>query len=52
MTEAGKFAARVEVTEVGFSREPAFRNLGEFDAEAEAVAYAKMFSEEWLSRHA
>ncbi|WP_407971409.1 hypothetical protein ACJ51O_07870 [Burkholderia pyrrocinia] len=51
-TEGGKFAAQVEVTKVGFSREAAFRKLGEFDTEAEAVAYAKQFSEEWLSRYA
>lgn len=51
-TDDGKFAAQVEVTKVGFSREAAFRKLGEFDTEAEAVAYAKQFSEEWLTRYA
>lgn len=51
VTEAGKFAAQVEVTKVGFSREAAFQKLGEFDTEAEAAAYAKTFSEEWLSRY-
>ncbi|HDR9031824.1 TPA: hypothetical protein QDB14_006107 [Burkholderia vietnamiensis] len=51
-TDDGKFAAQVGVTKVGFSREAAFRSLGEFDTEAEAVAYAKQFSEEWLSRYA
>ncbi|MPV69422.1 hypothetical protein [Burkholderia sp. BE17] len=52
LTDDGKFAAQVEVTKVGFSREAAFRKLGEFDTEAEAVAYAKQFSEEWLTRYA
>ncbi|MDN7525178.1 MULTISPECIES: hypothetical protein [Burkholderia] len=52
LTDDGKFAAQVEVTKVGFSREAAFRRLGEFDTEAEAVAYAKQFSEEWLTRYA
>ncbi|MCA7962745.1 hypothetical protein LH704_25070 [Burkholderia cenocepacia] len=52
VTETGKYAAQVEVTKVGFSREAAFRKLGEFDTEAEAVAYARQFSEEWLSRYA
>jgi hypothetical protein len=52
VTEDGKYAAQVEVTKLGFSREAAFRKLGEFDTEAEAVAYAKKFSEEWLSRYA
>ena len=51
LTDDGEFAAQVEVTKVGFSREAAFRKLGEFDTEAEAVAYAKQFSEEWLSRY-
>lgn len=51
LTDDGKFAAQVEVTKVGFSREAAFRALGEFDTEAEAVAYAKNFSVEWLSRY-
>ncbi|MBS6360161.1 hypothetical protein [Burkholderia sp.] len=50
-TEGGRFAAQVEVTKVGFSREAAFRQLGEFDTEAEAVEYARKFSEEWLSRY-
>ncbi|MBU9293053.1 hypothetical protein KTD18_16010 [Burkholderia multivorans] len=51
LTDDGKFAAQVEVTKVGFSREAAFRKLGEFDTAAEAVAYAKRFSDEWLSRY-
>ncbi|MET3627177.1 hypothetical protein [Burkholderia sp. 572] len=51
LTDDDEFAAQVEVTKVGFSREAAFRKLGEFDTEAEAVAYAKQFSEEWLSRY-
>ncbi|ALX12109.1 hypothetical protein P350_11440 [Burkholderia cepacia JBK9] len=51
-TDDGKFAAQVEVTKVGFSREAAFRKLGEFDTEAKAVEYAKQFSVEWLSRYA
>ncbi|RQZ50895.1 hypothetical protein [Burkholderia sp. Bp9099] len=51
-TKDGKYAAQVEVTKLGFSREVAFRMLGEFDTEAEAVAYAKQFSEERLSRYA
>ena len=42
-TEGGRFAAQVEVTKVGFSREAAFRQLGEFDTEAEAVEYARKF---------
>ncbi|WP_441460288.1 hypothetical protein [Burkholderia thailandensis] len=50
-TDDGKFAAQVEVTKVGFSREAAFRSLGEFGTEAEAIAYAKNFSVEWLSRY-
>ncbi|MGU2444382.1 hypothetical protein ACTXHA_28615 [Burkholderia cenocepacia] len=50
-TEDGKFAAQVEVTKVGFSREAAFRQLGEFDTEVKAVEYAKAFSEEWLKRY-
>ncbi|HEM7888522.1 TPA: hypothetical protein U2Q27_000704 [Burkholderia cepacia] len=50
-TDDGKFAAQVEVTKVGFSREAAFRALGEFDTEVEAVEYAKHFSIEWLSRY-
>ncbi|HHX4060204.1 MAG: hypothetical protein ACN6QT_00875 [Burkholderia contaminans] len=45
-TDDGKFAAQGEVTKAGFSREAAFRKLGEFDTEAEAVANAKQFSEE------
>ncbi|AYQ41035.1 hypothetical protein BLA18112_03309 [Burkholderia lata] len=52
VTEDGKYAAQVEVTKLGFSREAAFRALGTFDTEVEAVAYAKKFSEEWLSRYA
>lgn len=52
VTEDGKYAAQVEVTKLGFSREAAFRKLGEFDTEADAVAYAKEFSEAWLSRYA
>ncbi|WP_412024897.1 hypothetical protein [Burkholderia cepacia] len=51
VTEGGKYAAQVEVTKLGFSREAAFRSLGEFDTEAEAVADAKTFSVEWLSRY-
>ncbi|KVT03378.1 hypothetical protein WT24_27090 [Burkholderia sp. MSMB1078WGS] len=51
-TDDGKFAAQVKVTKVGFSREAAFRKLGEFDTEPEAVAYAKRFSEERLTRDA
>ncbi len=51
VTEDGKYAAQVEVTKVGYSREAAFRALGEFNSEAEAVEYAKKFSEEWLSRY-
>ncbi|MCA8242887.1 hypothetical protein [Burkholderia sp. AU32262] len=50
-TDDGKFAAQVEVTKVGFSREAAFRQLGTFDTEAAAVDYAKTFSDEWLSRY-
>ncbi|KAB1593830.1 hypothetical protein C5O75_007820 [Burkholderia cepacia] len=52
VTEDGKFAAQVEVTKLGYSREAAFRNLGEFDTESGAVEYAKKFSGEWLSRYA
>lgn len=52
VTADGKFAAQVEVTKLGFSGETAFRSLGQFDTETEAVAYAKNFSEEWLSRYA
>ncbi|KVL39819.1 hypothetical protein [Burkholderia sp. MSMB1835] len=51
VTEDSKYAAQVEVTKVGVSREAAFRNLGEFGTVAEAVAYAKNFSVEWLSRY-
>ncbi|KVH63119.1 hypothetical protein WS89_08875 [Burkholderia sp. MSMB1072] len=51
VTEDGRFAAQVEVTKLGFSREAAFRSLGEFDTEAEAVAYTKNFSQERLSRY-
>ncbi|KKL34022.1 hypothetical protein WR30_26170 [Burkholderia contaminans FFH2055] len=51
VTEDGRFAAQVEVTKLGFSREAAFRSLGEFATEAEAVEYAKNFSVEWLSRY-
>ncbi|MPV55910.1 hypothetical protein CFB46_11885 [Burkholderia sp. HI2761] len=50
-TDDGKFAAQVEVTKVGFSREAAFRSLGEFGTESAAIAYAKNFSVEWLSRY-
>lgn len=50
-TEDGRFAAQVEVTKRGYSREAAFRALGTFDTEAEAVRYAKEFSEQWLSRY-
>ena len=50
-TDDGKFAAQVEVTKVGFSREAAFRQLGTFDTETQAVDYAKQFSVEWLSRY-
>ncbi|KVG13451.1 hypothetical protein WJ24_03660 [Burkholderia vietnamiensis] len=50
-TDDGKFAAQVEVTKVRFSREAAFRSLGLFDSEEGAVAYAKNFSVEWLSRY-
>ncbi|AZQ55977.1 hypothetical protein [Burkholderia cenocepacia] len=52
VTEDGRYAAQVEVTKLGFSREAAFRTHGEFATEAEAVAYAKQFSGEWLSRYA
>ncbi|WP_175755259.1 hypothetical protein [Burkholderia cepacia] len=52
VTEDGEYAAQVEVTKLGFSREAAFRNLGVFGTEAEAVACAKNYSEEWLSRYA
>ncbi|WP_042976920.1 hypothetical protein [Burkholderia sp. AU4i] len=52
VTADGKFAAQVEVTKLGYSREAAFRNLGEFDTESGAVEYAKEFSGEWLSRYA
>ncbi|WP_175958421.1 hypothetical protein [Burkholderia sp. BCC0405] len=41
VTEDGKYAAQVEVTKLGYSREAAFRQLGEFATEAEAVEYAK-----------
>ncbi|ABB11143.1 hypothetical protein [Burkholderia lata] len=51
VTEDGKYAAQVEVTKLGFSREAAFRNLGEFDSETKAVDYARQFSVEWLSRY-
>lgn len=51
MAEDGKYAAQVEIKKLGFSREAAFRQLGEFDTEAEAVEYAKTFSVEWLSRY-
>ncbi|WP_175908038.1 hypothetical protein [Burkholderia seminalis] len=51
VTADGKFAAQVEVTKLGYSREAAFRNLGEFDTEVQAVEYAKQFSVEWLSRY-
>lgn len=51
VTADGKYAAQVEVTKLGCSREAAFRSLGEFDAEAKAVEYAKEFSVEWLSRY-
>ncbi|KVM92292.1 hypothetical protein [Burkholderia stagnalis] len=50
-TDDGRFVAQVEVTKVGFSSEAAFRALGEFDTEAEAIEYAKRFSAEWLSRY-
>lgn len=52
VTPEGKYAAQVEVTKLGYSREAAFRNLGEFATEVEAVQYAKNFSAEWLSRYA
>lgn len=52
VTADGKYAAQVDVMKLGFSSEAAFRSLGQFDAETEAVAYAKKFSEEWLSRYA
>ncbi|KML61116.1 hypothetical protein VL15_05705 [Burkholderia cepacia] len=52
VTEDGKCAAQVEVTKLGFSREAAFRSLGEFGTEAEAVDYSRKFSEEWLIRYA
>ncbi|KHJ64713.1 DUF2188 domain-containing protein [Burkholderia glumae] len=51
LTGDGRFAAQVEVTKKGCSREAAFRALGTFDTKAEAVKYAKQFSEEWLSRY-
>ncbi|RQZ60949.1 hypothetical protein [Burkholderia sp. Bp9004] len=51
VTEDGKYAAQVEVTKLRFSREAAFRQLGTFDTESEAVVYAKSFSVEWLSRY-
>ncbi|CAG9197105.1 hypothetical protein BVIET440_290010 [Burkholderia vietnamiensis] len=51
-TDDGKFAAQVEVTKMGYGRAAAFRKLGEFDTETEAVEYAQMFSEEWLSCYA
>jgi len=52
VTEDGNYAAQVEVTKLGYSREAAFRNLDEFDTESGAVEYAKKFSGEWLSRYA
>ncbi len=51
MAEDSTYAAQVEVKKFGFSREAAFRIIGEFETEAEAVAYAKQFSEEWLTRY-
>lgn len=50
-TDDGKFAAWGEVTKVSFSREAAFRALGTFDTEVEAVTYAMKFSGEWLRRY-
>ncbi|WP_233410172.1 hypothetical protein [Burkholderia ambifaria] len=51
VTEGGRYATQVEVTEVRFSREAAFRQLGEFGTEAEAVEYTKNCSVEWPSRY-
>lgn len=48
VTEDGKYAAQVEVTKVGFSREAAFRVLGEFDTEAEAVTVRRSFRKSGL----
>ncbi|MGS1072410.1 hypothetical protein [Burkholderia glumae] len=47
----GRFAVQVEMTKKGYSREAAFRALGTFGAEDEAVKYARRFSDEWLSRY-
>ncbi|MBU9153173.1 hypothetical protein KTD28_00960 [Burkholderia gladioli] len=49
--DEGRFAAQVVVTKVGYHPEAAFRRLGEFDTEAEAVEYAKQFSAQWLKRY-
>ena len=43
VTEDGKYAAQVEITKLGFSREAAFRKLDEFGSDAEAVIYGKQF---------
>jgi hypothetical protein len=48
----GKFRAAAQLTKIGFNPEISFSALPVFSSEAEAIAYAKQFSEEWLSRKA
>lgn len=51
VTDEGRFASQVVVTKAGYHPEAAFRKLGEFDTEKEAVEYAKQFSVQWLKRY-
>ena len=51
-TEQGKFAAQVVFTKVGFHPEASYRTLGDFATEDAAIAHAKKFAEDWLSRKA
>ncbi|TAM48960.1 MAG: hypothetical protein EPN57_26645 [Paraburkholderia sp.] len=51
-TDHGKFAAQVVFTKIGFHPEASYRTLGDFDTEEAAIAHAKKFAEDWLSRKA
>lgn len=48
----GKWRAYAELTKIGFHPEMSFRALPDFATEAEAIKYAKEFSEGWLKRKA
>ncbi|KDB07772.1 gp36-related protein [Burkholderia sp. lig30] len=51
-TEAGRFAAQVVFTKIGYHPEASYRTLGEFDTEEAAIEHARQFAQDWLSRKA